>query len=41
MNTRNKKNIAFIGIVLGILCLEACTVSVATAWRSNGNKFMT
>lgn len=37
MNTRNKKNIVPIGIILGVLCLEACTVSIATAWRNKGD----
>lgn len=37
MNTRNKKNIGFIGMMLGVLCLEACTVSVATAWKNKGD----
>ena len=37
MNTRNKKNIGFIGVILGFLCLEACTVSVATAWKNKGD----
>jgi hypothetical protein len=37
MNMRNKKNIGFIGVILGILCLEACTLSIATAWKNNGD----
>lgn len=37
MNTRNKKNIGLIGMVLGILCLEACSVSIATAWKNKGD----
>lgn len=37
MNTRNKKNIGFIGAVLGVLCLGSCTVSVATAWKNKGD----
>ena len=36
MNTHNKKNMVLIGIILGVLCLEACTVSVATAWKNKG-----
>ena len=37
MNTRNKKNIVLIGVILGALCLEACSVSVATAWKNKGD----
>lgn len=37
MNTRNKKNIGLIGIILGVICLEACTVSIATAWKNKGS----
>ena len=37
MNTRNKKKYWFIGVILGILCLEACTISIATAWKNKGD----
>lgn len=36
MNTRNKKNIVLIGIILGGICLKSCTVSIATAWKNKG-----
>jgi len=37
MNTHSKKNIILIGIMLAILCLESCTVSIATAWKNKGS----
>jgi hypothetical protein len=30
-------SIGFIGVILGVLCLEACTLSIATAWKNNGD----
>ena len=37
MNTHSKKNIILIGITLAVLCLESCTVSIATAWKNKGS----
>lgn len=37
MNIRNNKNIGLIGVMLGVLCLESCTISIATAWRNKGD----